>query len=68
MAQLTVLLDENAEQALEELQRVFGTKSKAAALRNALALARVVAPAAKNRSLVVRGENAGEDLLIALAV
>lgn len=66
MSQLTVQLDENAENALQELQKFFGTKSKAAALRNALALARIVAPAAKDRTLILRDQNAGEDLKIAI--
>jgi hypothetical protein len=42
MSQLTFQLDENFERAIEVLKEFFGTKSSAAAVRSALALARTV--------------------------
>lgn len=66
MTQLTIQLDSNAEEALEELQAFFNTRSKAAALRNALSLARAVVPAAKDRTILLHDQNANQDVKIAI--
>ncbi len=58
-AQLTFQQDEFSEEDVEELKRFFGTKSSAAAVRRALALARVIAPLIKDRTLLVKDQNAG---------
>lgn len=65
---MTFQLDENSEMAINELKDFFGTKSGAAAIRSALALARAVAPTSKDRTLVVRDLNSGEDVKIVFAV
>lgn len=64
MAQLTFQLDENSEQAIEELKQFFGTRSSAAAVRSALTLARTVVPTSKDRTIVIRDQNRDEDLKI----
>ncbi|MGD9671053.1 MAG: hypothetical protein AB7U75_18745 [Hyphomicrobiaceae bacterium] len=64
MAQLTFQLDKNTELAIEELKQFFGTKSSAAAVRSAVALARTVVPTSKNRTVLVRDQNKNEDLKI----
>jgi hypothetical protein len=66
MAQLTFQLDENTEKAIEELKEFFGTKSSAAAIRSALALAQVLAPTSKDRKIVVHDQNTKEKLNIVL--
>ncbi len=68
MTQLTFQLDKNSEMAIDELKEFFGTKSSAAAIRSALALARTVVPTTKNRMLVVRDQNRGEDVKIIVAI
>jgi|HubBroStandDraft_2_1064218.scaffolds.fasta_scaffold3290456_1 hypothetical protein len=68
MSQLTVQLDENAEEAIKTLQELLGTKSAGAAVRMALALARHVAPTSKDRTVIVKDQNRGdEDVKIILA-
>lgn len=68
MSQLTIQLDENAEVALEELRKFFNTRSKAAALRNALALASAMVPSAgEDRTFVVRDQKTNSDTKIAIA-
>ncbi|QLH72596.1 hypothetical protein [Rhodopseudomonas palustris] len=67
MSQLTFQLDENSEKAIEELKEFFGTKSSAAAVRSALALVRTLAPASKDRTVVIRDQNKDEDLKIVMA-
>jgi hypothetical protein len=67
MAQLTFQLDDNSEKAIEELKDFFGTKSSAAAVRSALALVRALAPASKDRTVIVHDQNKDEDLKILLA-
>ncbi len=68
MAQMTFQLDDNSEIAIDELKEFFGTKSGAAAIRSALALARAIVPTSKDRTLVVRDLNKGEDVKIVVAV
>jgi hypothetical protein len=67
MSQLTFQLDENSEKAIEELKDFFGTRSSAAAVRSALALARAVVPASQNRTVIIRDQNRNEDLRILMA-
>jgi hypothetical protein len=68
MSQLTFQLDDNSEKAIEELKTFFGTKSSAAAVRSALALVRTLAPASKDRTVIVRNQNKNnEDLKIVMA-
>jgi hypothetical protein len=65
MSQLTFQLDQNSEKAIEELKEFFGTRSSAAAVRNALALARAIVPAASSeRTIVIRDQTKNEDLKI----
>jgi len=70
MPQVTFEIDEATEQALEELKGFFNVKTRSAAIRNAIALARVVRPAAKDQRVVVKDLNSSEgdkDLTIVLA-
>ena len=71
MAQVTFEIDESTEKALDELKAFFNVKTRSAAIRNAIALARVVKPAAKDQRVVVRDLNSddknGKDLTILLA-
>jgi hypothetical protein len=67
MAQLTFQLDKNSETAIDELKEFFGTKSSAAAIRSALALARTIVPTSKNHTLVVHDQNKGENVKIIVA-
>jgi hypothetical protein len=67
MSQLTFQMDRNTELAIEELKEFFGTKSSAAAIRSALALARTVVPTSKDRTVVVRDQNTNEDVKIVVA-
>ncbi len=64
MSQLTFQLDENTERAIEELKVFFGTRSSAAAIRSALAVAQTAVPVSKNRTIVVRDQNTNQDLNI----
>lgn len=57
MSQLTVQLDQSAEEAIEELKNLLGTKSAGAAVRMALALARHAVPASKDRTVIVKNQN-----------
>jgi len=67
MTQLTFQLDVNSEEAIEELKEFFGTKSSAAAVRSALALVRTLAPASKDRTVIVHDQNKDEDIKIVMA-
>jgi hypothetical protein len=66
MAQLTFQLDPSSEQAIKELKEFFGTKSSAAAVRTALTLARTIAPASKQGTVVIRDQNTNQDLKIVM--
>jgi hypothetical protein len=69
MAQVTFEIDPATEDALEELKAFFNVKTRSAAIRNAIALARVVRPAAKDQRVVVRdlnSSNGEKDLTIVL--
>lgn len=67
MSQLTIQLDDNAERALQELQAFFGTSSKAAAVRTALNLARVVVPSANNNKVItIKDPESNADIRIAI--
>lgn len=67
MAQLTFQLDKGSAEALEELKDLLGTKSSAAAVRSALALAQIVIPTGKKGRIVVKDQNTNEDVSIILA-
>ena len=68
MAQVTFEIDEATERALEELKTFFNVKTRSAAIRSAIALARVVRPASKDQRVVVRDLNQGDkELTIVLA-
>lgn len=67
MSQLTFQLDRGAEEAIEELKELLGTKSSAGAVRSALALAQIIVPTGKKGRIVVRDQNTGEDVSIILA-
>jgi hypothetical protein len=67
MPQLTFQLDDSSEAAIEELKEFFGTRSSAAAVRSALALARTIAPASKDRTIIIRDQNKDEDIKILMA-
>jgi hypothetical protein len=68
MAQMTFQLDKNSEKAIDELREFFGTKSNAAAIRSALALARTIVPTANNTGTVVlRDQRSGDDVKIIVA-
>jgi hypothetical protein len=68
MSQLTVQLDENAEKAIDELKQLLGTRSAAAAVRLALALAKHIAPTAKDGTVIVKDQKHNdEEIKIVLA-
>ena len=70
MAQVTFEIDPVTEKAIDELKLFFNVKTRSAAIRNAIALARVVQPASKDQRLVVKnlnGADNGADLTILLA-
>ena len=70
MAQVTFEIDPVTEKAIDELKVFFNVKTRSAAIRNAIALARVVQPAAKDRRLVIRDLNSPEadtDLTVLLS-
>jgi hypothetical protein len=59
---------ENSERAIEELKEFFGTKSSAAAVRSALALARAVGSTSTDgRTVIVHDQNKDEDVRIIVA-
>src|SRR5258707_10851220 len=62
VAQMTFQLDDNSEIAIDELKEFFGTKSGAAAIRSALALARAIVPTRKDRTLLVPDQKKREDV------
>jgi len=70
MAQVTFEIDPATEAAIDELKEFFNVKTRSAAIRNAIALARVVRPASKDQRVVVKDLNAPtgtQDLTILLA-
>lgn len=67
MYQMTFQLDKNSEEALNELKELLGTKSSAAAIRSAIALAKIIVPTGKKGRIVVRDQNKNEDISIVLA-
>lgn len=66
MTQITFQMDPKTEAVLEQLMKLLNSPSKAAALRSALALAGAVAPEIKNDTLIVRDQDAGDDVKIRL--
>lgn len=66
MSQLTFQMDSKTEAILERLMKLLGSRSKASALRSALALAGAVAPEIKDETLIIRDQNADQDIRIKL--
>jgi hypothetical protein len=68
MSQLTFQLDENSERAIEDLKEFFGTKSSAAAVRSALALARAASSTSSDgRTVVLHDQKSNQNVTVIVA-
>ena len=66
--QVTFEIDDSTEAAIDELKAFFNVRTRSAAIRNAIALARVIAPNAKDKTVVVRDQNSIESKEVTIMV